>query len=153
MKRTLVSIILFLIVVCAIILGIFLKKNDDNSNLTKIKVAEVAHSIFYAPQYIAINEGYFEDEGIQIELILTPGADAVMSSVLSGDVDIGFSVHCCPSSRWATISGKAGIVHKDINLFHFQLIFISLFEYFHKDCISGYIYLQIFHDESVFGKH
>ena len=38
-----------------------------------------------------INEGYFEDEGIQIELILTPGADAVMSSVLSGDVDIGFS--------------------------------------------------------------
>ena len=91
MKRILVSIILFLIVVCAIILGIFLKKNDDNSNLTKIKVAEVAHSIFYAPQYIAINEGYFEDEGIQIELILTPGADAVMSSVLSGDVDIGFS--------------------------------------------------------------
>ena len=91
MKRILVSIILFLIVVCAIILGIFLKKNDDNSNLTKIKVAEVAHSIFYAPQYIAINEGYFEDEGIQIELILTPGADAVMSSVLSEDVDIGFS--------------------------------------------------------------
>lgn len=91
MKRILVSVILFLIIVCAIILGIFLKKNDDNSNLTKIKVAEVAHSIFYAPQYIAINEGYFEDEGIQIELILTPGADAVMSSVLSGDVDIGFS--------------------------------------------------------------
>lgn len=53
-------------------------------------VAEVTHSIFYTPQYIAISEGYFEDEGIDIELILTPGADKVTASVLSGDVDIGF---------------------------------------------------------------
>ena len=68
-----------------------MKRNNDNSNLTKVKVAEVAHSIFYAPQYAAISNGYFEEEGLDIELILTPGADAVMSSVLSGDVNIGFS--------------------------------------------------------------
>ena len=91
MKRTLVSIILFLIVIAAVIVGIVMKRNNDNSNLTKIKVAEVAHSIFYAPQYAAISNGYFEEEGLDIELILTPGADAVMSSVLSGDVNIGFS--------------------------------------------------------------
>ena len=91
MKRTLVSVILFLIVIGALAFGIVIKKNDDSSNLVKVKVAEVAHSIFYAPQYVAISEGYFEDEGLEIDLILTPGADAVMSSVLSGDVNIGFS--------------------------------------------------------------
>ena len=91
MKRTLVSIILFLIVIAAVIIGAITKNNNDNTNLTKIKVAEVAHSIFYAPQYVAIANGYFEEEGLDIELILTPGADSVMSSVLSGDVNIGFS--------------------------------------------------------------
>lgn len=91
MKRTLVSIILFLIVIASVIVGAAMKRNNDNSNLTKVKVAEVAHSIFYAPQYAAISNGYFEEEGLDIELILTPGADAVMSSVLSGDVNIGFS--------------------------------------------------------------
>lgn len=64
---------------------------QKNSKLTKIKVAEVAHSIFYAPQYAAISEGYFEDEGLDIDLTLTPGADKVTAAVLSGDVDIGFS--------------------------------------------------------------
>lgn len=69
-----------------------LNKNDDNnSDLTKIKVAEVAHSVFYAPQYAAIHNGYFEDEGLDVELILTPGADKVTAAVLSGDVQIGFS--------------------------------------------------------------
>lgn len=92
MKRTLVSIILFLIVIASVIAGAVMKRNNDNSNLTKVKVAEVAHSIFYAPQYAAISNGYFEEEGLDIELILTPGADAVMSSVLSGDVNIGFLV-------------------------------------------------------------
>ena len=91
MKRTLVSIILFLIVIGIVIFGWLFNKKDNDSNLTKITVAEVAHSIFYAPQYAAISEGYFEEEGIDINLILTPGADAVMSAVLSGDADIGFS--------------------------------------------------------------
>ena len=92
MKRTLVSLILFLIVIGLIVFGVFQsKKGNDSDNLTKITVAEVAHSIFYAPQYVAINNGYFEEEGIDVELVLTPGADAVTSAVLSGDVQIGFS--------------------------------------------------------------
>ena len=71
----------------------FLIFNNDKetSNLKKITVAEVAHTIFYAPSYAAISEGYFEDEGLDINLILTPGADKVTASVLSGDADIGFS--------------------------------------------------------------
>lgn len=91
MKKTIVSIILFLIVVTVLIIGIFQNNDNNNTDLTKVTVAEVAHSIFYAPQYAAISEGYFEEEGLEIELILTPGADAVMAAVLSGDVQIGFS--------------------------------------------------------------
>ena len=53
-------------------------------------VAEVAHSIFYAPQYVAHKLGYFEEEGLDVEIILTSGADKVTSAVLSGDVNIGF---------------------------------------------------------------
>lgn len=90
MKRILVSIILFLIVIGIIIFGVFQNKEEDTT-LTKVTLAEVAHSIFYAPQYAAISEGFFEEEGLEIELVLTPGADAVMSAVLSGDVQIGFS--------------------------------------------------------------
>jgi NitT/TauT family transport system substrate-binding protein len=66
-------------------------KYTKKSNLTTIKLAEVTHSIFYAPQYVAISEGFFEEEKLEIDLILTPGADKVMAAVLSGDVDIGFS--------------------------------------------------------------
>lgn len=92
MKRTLVSLILFLIVVGLVIFGIFQNKQEENKEgLTKVTVAEVAHSIFYAPQYAAISEGYFEEEGLNIELTLTPGADAVTAAVLSGDAQIGFS--------------------------------------------------------------
>lgn len=54
-------------------------------------MAEVTHSVFYAPQYVAIENGYFKEEGLDIELILTSGADNVMSAVLSGDVNIGLS--------------------------------------------------------------
>ena len=61
-----------------------------NITVHQVRVTEVAHSIFYAPQYVAISEGFFEEEGIDIELTLANGADAVMSAVLSGDVDIGF---------------------------------------------------------------
>ena len=89
MKKILASIILLLVL--GGLLFILLKDNKKDTTLTKVTVAEVAHSIFYAPQYAAINEGYFKEEGIDVELILTPGADAVMASVLSGDAQIGFS--------------------------------------------------------------
>ncbi len=60
-----------------------------NNGLIKVKVAEVAHSIFYAPQYIALTEGYFEEVGLEVELFNANGADKVTSSLLSGDMHIG----------------------------------------------------------------
>lgn len=66
------------------------KKKKKEDNLTEVKVAEVAHTIFYAPAYAAISKGFFEEEGIKVDLTLTAGADKVTAAVLSGDVEIGF---------------------------------------------------------------
>ncbi len=89
MKKIFTGIIVLCLVV-VIALCYKFREKDDNA-LTKVTLAEVAHTIFYAPQYVAINNGYFKDEGIDLEVVLASGADAVMSAVLSGDVDIGFS--------------------------------------------------------------
>lgn len=87
LKKIVTSLIaLFLITA----LASFLIFNHKGSNLTKVKVGEVAHSIFYAPQYIADSLGYFEDEKIDVELMLIPGADKVAAAVLSGDINVGF---------------------------------------------------------------
>jgi len=59
--------------------------------LTKITLSEVTHSIFYAPQYVALTQGFFEEEGLEIELINSQGADKVMTAVLTGQADIGFA--------------------------------------------------------------
>ncbi|MCI9624819.1 MAG: ABC transporter substrate-binding protein [Lachnospiraceae bacterium] len=61
-----------------------------SGDLTKVTLNEVAHSIFYAPQYVAIEEGYFAEEGIDLELVTGFGADKTMTAVLSGEADIGF---------------------------------------------------------------
>lgn len=91
MKKICKLIISILIILLATTIIIFsLHKDNKEKELTKVTVAEVAHSIFYAPQYVAIANGYFEEYGIDIDLTLTAGADAVMAAVLSGDVDIGF---------------------------------------------------------------
>ena len=84
--------IIFSIIGILVILLIILIPNLENkkSDLTKVKVAEVAHSVFYAPQYIADSLGYFKDEGLNVEIILAAGADKVTSAVLSGDAQIGF---------------------------------------------------------------
>jgi len=66
------------------------KKKDDNDGLTKLVLNEVAHSIFYAPQYVAIEKGYFEEEGLKIELVNGGGADNVMTALVSGNADVGF---------------------------------------------------------------
>ena len=59
-------------------------------DLTPVTLSEVAHSIFYAPQYAAIELGYFEEEGIDLTLVNGAGADKVMTALISGDADIGF---------------------------------------------------------------
>ena len=64
--------------------------NSKTSNLTKVTLSEVAHSIFYAPMYVAIEEGYFEEEGIDLKLVTAFGADKVTTAVISGEADIAF---------------------------------------------------------------
>ncbi|RKD27338.1 ABC transporter substrate-binding protein [Caminicella sporogenes] len=62
----------------------------SEKHLTKITVAEVTHSVFYTPQYIAATEGFFEKEGLKVNFINTKGADKTMSALLSNQADIGF---------------------------------------------------------------
>jgi len=88
-------------IIIAIIIGIiagltiWFINRDTNENgteeLTKISVNEVTRSVFYAPQYVAIALGYFEENGLEIELATGQGADNVMTAVLAGQSDIGFA--------------------------------------------------------------
>lgn len=66
-------------------------KRTENTNLKTIRLNEVVRSVFYAPMYVAINEGFFEEEGLAIDLSTGQGADKTMQQLLSGNVDIGFS--------------------------------------------------------------
>lgn len=93
MKKKIITILIALILIAVIIItSIKLSsKEDTNNDLTTIRLAEVTHSVFYAPMYVAIENGYFESEGIEIDLILTPGADKVSAAVLSDTVDVGFA--------------------------------------------------------------
>ncbi|OON99090.1 MAG: nitrate ABC transporter substrate-binding protein [Epulopiscium sp. Nele67-Bin004] len=61
----------------------------ETKQLTEISLAEVTHSIFYTPQYVAIEMGFFEEEGLVIDLLAAQGADKTMASLLSGEVQIG----------------------------------------------------------------
>lgn len=87
MKKVYIAIICIFVVFAAASI-FFIEKKDDS--LQKVKLAEVTHSVFYAPQYVAFEKGYFKEEGLDVELILTPGADKVTVAVLSGDADFGF---------------------------------------------------------------
>lgn len=100
-KRIIISLIIILFLFSMSI--ICQKINKKKDNLEHIKVAEVTHSVFYAPLYVAIEKGYFQDYGLDIELILTPGADKVSAAVLSDDVEIGF---CGPESSIYVYNGK-----------------------------------------------
>lgn len=93
MKKKIIILVCFIIVLAGVLFFIINKNSEDKNDkntLKEVKVAEVAHTIFYAPAYAAISKGYFEDEGIKIDLTLTAGADKVTAAVLSGDVDVGF---------------------------------------------------------------
>lgn len=85
-KRKVLSCLLLPVMV----LGLAGCKGSQDDTLTKVTLNEVAHSIFYAPMYVAIEEGYFAEEGIELELVTGFGADKTMASVISGDADIGF---------------------------------------------------------------
>lgn len=88
MKKYITYLVIILIIFLASLT--MWPKKDTDTDLKKVSVAEVAHSIFYAPMYAAKDLGYFEDEGLDIELTLTAGADKVTAAVLSGDVNVGF---------------------------------------------------------------
>ena len=80
-----ISILLVLFVCSFSIFFTACGKKEDNV----IRISEVTHSLFYAPLYVAMNEGYFEDEGLEIELTNAGGSDTVMSSLISNSADVG----------------------------------------------------------------
>jgi len=87
LKKIIIPIITFVLLVIGFIL---IKFNKEETDLKKVKVAEVTHSVFYAPQYVAHALGFFEEEGLDVEIMLVAGADKVTAAVLSNDVQIGF---------------------------------------------------------------
>ncbi|MBQ4583293.1 MAG: ABC transporter substrate-binding protein [Bacilli bacterium] len=92
MKR---RFLLFGIILLVFIIGVVtytkITSYENETGNTKVSVAEVTHSAFYAPLYVAIENGYFSEGGLDVELVLTPGADKVSAAVLSNDVQIGFA--------------------------------------------------------------
>ena len=111
--------ILFGLIIIVLFIIIYVPSNKKiNSDLQKIKVAEVTHSAFYTPFYVAIENGYFADEGLDIELILTSGADKVSAALLSGDVEIGFagpeaSIYVYEGGEEDYIVSFAGLTKRD----------------------------------------
>ena len=88
MKKIIISLVVLIVIIFSLFL--IINGKTKNNNLKHIKVAEVAHSVFYAPWYAALENGYFTDEGLDVEVILTSGANNVVAAVLSNDVNIGF---------------------------------------------------------------
>lgn len=91
MKKKIIGGLFCLLVFCLGGYFLGLKTTNKENDLEKIRLAEVTHSSFYTPLYVAIEKGYFKEEGLEVELVLTPGADKVSSAVLSGDVQIGLA--------------------------------------------------------------
>ena len=91
-KRIIIVIAVLVIAIIISIIGI-VTNNDkkENQEMQTIQVNEVTRSVFYAPQYVAINNGYFKENGMNIELTTGQGADAVMTAVLANQCDIGFA--------------------------------------------------------------
>lgn len=111
------SIIVGLCLIGMITFICFTGKKEENY-LRKIRVAEVTHSPFYTPFYVAIENGYFKEEGLDIELVLTPGADKVSAAVLSNDVEIGFagpeaSIYVYDGGEEDYIISFAGLTKRD----------------------------------------
>lgn len=92
MKKILYGFLVILIaVIVFLIASKLIPKTKDNDELKTLKVSEVTHSIFYTPFYVAIENGYFESVGLDIDLMLVSGSDNVAASVLSNDTQIGLA--------------------------------------------------------------
>ncbi len=98
MKKIMIPAIIALVIIIAIIVGVIISGQNSTDQvgevstekeIQKVRLNEVTHSIFYAPLYAAISNGYFEDEGIELELTNGGGADNVMTAILAGQSDIG----------------------------------------------------------------
>lgn len=87
MKKFIVLAYFLIIEIFLFLSGCSLKKDSTNT----IRLCEVTHSLFYAPQYVAINEGFFKDQGIDLKLTNGGGSDKVMAALLSGNMDIGLA--------------------------------------------------------------
>lgn len=90
MKKRLFAVLTVMLLVFSALCGCTPTEETNGDTLKKVVLNEVAHSIFYAPMYVAIEEGYFTEEGIDLELVTGFGADKTMTAVLSGEADIGF---------------------------------------------------------------
>jgi NitT/TauT family transport system substrate-binding protein len=91
MKKIFITALIAIIIIALIVTGIVLNNKNKNTDTATVRVNEVTRSVFYAPQYVAIANGYFEEQGIQIELTTGQGADKVMTAVVAGQSDIGFA--------------------------------------------------------------
>ncbi len=93
MKAKILKILIGLIIIVLLVVTMskFKKEEEQTTNIETIRLAEVTHSAFYAPLYVAIENGYFKENGLNIDLILTSGADKVAAAVLSNDVEVGFA--------------------------------------------------------------
>ena len=81
------SFLLALVLPATMLLGC----GSSDGSMTVVRLSEVTHSVFYAPQYVAMSQGFFADEGLEIQLTNGGGADKVMSAVVSGQCDIGLA--------------------------------------------------------------
>ena len=90
-KKRIALAVAVMLAVTALPMTVFASKKDkEDEKLSKVTLNEVAHSVFYAPQYVAIEKGYFTEEGLNLTLVTGFGADKTMTAVISGEADIGF---------------------------------------------------------------
>lgn len=125
-----------ILAVTALPVTAFAEKKDitKEKELMEVTLNEVAHSIFYAPQYVAIEEGYFKDEGLDLTLVTGFGADKVLTALISGEADIGFmgaeaSIYAYqegatdPAVNFAQLTQRAGnflVARDDIKDFRWE---------------------------------
>lgn len=116
MKRILVMIGILIILIFLTVLAFISNQKEKTKETTKLTVAEVTHSVFYAPWYVALHNNYFED--LEIEVILTSGANNVAAAVLSGDAEIGLcgpeaTIYVYKENKNDYIKTFAGLTKRD----------------------------------------